>query len=153
MELDQKAFRRLVQLYLGVELVGFGVIGVELFTPKLWAFSDDFDRLVQEYFGATNDAAMFTALAFGVVSLTTGIASTVGLLWFKRWARTGFWLSILIALPLLLVPGFWLTYSTVWSDVLGFIASALFGAILLLSYSSNHGQIWFNQATATEGNM
>jgi hypothetical protein len=144
-ELSRATFRRLVQLYLLSIALVFGAVIFEWLSPKWSAFDSEFVALSEKHFGTLNfGQGVLIALGVYVLALLAwGIASTVGLLWFKRWARFGFWASAAAFVPVIYVPGFYPYYSAPLSDLAGMIGSALFGAILILAYSRDYGASWF----------
>jgi len=151
-ELNQATFRRLVQLYLLSVAFTFVAFGYEWLSPKWSSFDSEFVALSERHFG-TLDGSEATLIALGVYViglLMWGVASTVGLLWFKRWARFGFWASAIAFLPLVYIPGFYPYYSAPLSDLSAMIGSVLFGAILLLAYSRDYGAIWFAKRAQTK---
>jgi len=151
-ELNQSTFRRLVQLYLLSVALTFVAFGYEWFSPKWSAFDSEFIALSEKHFGTLN-AEIGTLIAIGVYLIgliAWGIVSTVGLLWFKRWARFGFWASAIACLPVIYIPGFYPYYSAPLSDLGAMISSVLFGAILLLAYSRDYGADWFAGRSQTK---
>ena len=72
------------------------------------------------------------------------LSSIAGLLWFKRWARFGSWMSLLVAIPVLWwVEGYRPSYTSPLTDWLSFVDAGLFGAVLLLAYARDYGATWF----------
>jgi hypothetical protein len=153
MELNQTNFRRLVQLYLLTMVATLMVSIYEAFSPPWGSFAGEFDALVERHFGDPLEQWLLPAAALCLASLIWGLASTIGLIGFKQWARFGFWASFLLSVPILFMSGAYPSYSTPRMDLLVFFDGALFGAILLLAYSREHGGMWFNQPAkaATEG--
>ena len=153
MELNRTTFRRLVQTYLLLMVLTLATAVYEAFRPAWESFSADFDDLVERHFGVPQEHWFAAAGVACSISLLWGLASAVGLLSFRRWARFGFWASFLLFSPVLMVPGFYPYYMTPWGDLLAISASAAFGAILLLAYSREHGEMWFNNSAEarTEG--
>ncbi len=145
-DLNRTAFRRMVQLHLAVLALVLGSTVLNATVPSLVAFGDGFDALVGEHFGSAfpPDHIMWPAAITFIVALIWSIVSTIGLLWFKRWARFGNWASIgLMYAVSILAFGSRPVYSTMLENVLFFISNALFGAIILLSYASGLGAQWF----------
>lgn len=140
-ELNKLTFRRLVQIYLVLFLVSIPLTVWQVLSPTYEAFDLEFQALVARYYGHTgySDGEMVAA---GVL-LLIHLASVVGMLWFKPWARLLFWSSIMFLLAFDVIVGTpveWLDRWGSWGQVLG---SALFGAIILLAYSRGHGEVWF----------
>jgi hypothetical protein len=118
-----------------------------------FGFSEAFDQLVVAHFGPSVFTGVpDTILAVGLCAvLGWMLASTVGLFWFKRWARLGFWLAPLLATVLLMVlEGSRPDFSTPLADVLLTVHSATFGMIILLSYAKDYGADWFRPDAAVE---
>lgn len=144
-ELNRATFRRLVQLY-AVSLVLLCVtVAAELFVSEWLAFSDEFDAIVARRFGASGfDTAPYWAFGSIGAVLIWMIASIVGLLSFKRWARFGNWASVLVGfVPMLVFDGYTPSYTSPAVDLVSEINCGLFGAIVLLSYAKGLGADWF----------
>ena len=145
-ELNRATFRRLVQLYIVTLLLSSVPAIWQLFDPFWKSFDERFEQLVLSQFGqqAHPDWLMWTAGISFVLVGTWSVASMVGLLWFKRWARLGFWASAIPLLALASVTlGFRPYFATMLDDIFGIVGEALFGAIVLLSYAEGLGAEWF----------
>ena len=143
-ELDRRTFERLVKLYLLTMPAAIALIVFELLSPHWTAFSDEYDLLVESHFSLPAEPWQSAGLAIGVAAGVWHVASAFGLLWYKRWARSGFWASLLAGiLASFLLLGLAPAYRGVWSDLLIFVGSMLMGSILLLAYSRTHGGDWF----------
>lgn len=144
-ELSRTTFRRLVQLHIAMAVLSL-VSYARLYLMPSWIdFSADFEGLIAEHF-ARQEPPEWQAVVAGVVFLVVGIwsiASLVGLLWFKRWARLGSWLSLIIFFVLGMLLGGKPSFSTLADDALLIFSSGLFGAIVLLSYAKGLGSEWF----------
>ncbi len=151
-ELNKNMFRRLVKLIFVVLAACLAAVAYELSSPKWTTFSDDFDALATKHFGTATDAVLIVAGGVGLVSVVWSIASLIGLLSFRRWARWGSWASLLLFVPLTFIPGFYPYYTTPLYDFLAILSSALFGAVMLLAYSRDHGAIWFERQISEDGN-
>jgi hypothetical protein len=133
LKLDKPAYRRLVQLYLVSFLLLIGAAVYSVVDPVLSSFDADFQELVGKHF--RHAAASDVMAAVGGMFLVTHLGATIGLLWFKAWARLLFWSSFLITYAITVIFEPPVYYSTSW----------LFGAIIILSYSKDHGVIWFSK--------
>ena len=143
-ELNRPLFRRLVQLYFLGFAFAVPVLVFEVLDPRWSFFTDEFDALVTERFGKPDPVLEEATFWVGVASLAWHLVSAVGLFWYKRWARLGFWMSILPFWAIMLLPGYSTpTYSSPWLDTLTAALESVFGAIFLLSYSRDHGGAWF----------
>ena len=143
-ELDQQMFKRLVQLYLLTFLASIGTVVYEVLDPTWSAFHDGFDILVDAHFGPAPEPLQTASLVLALAALVWHMGSAIGLLWFKRWARLGYWASLLPILALEILPLVSRpTVASPWSGWMGEFGAALFGAIVLLAYSSSHGRLWF----------
>jgi len=147
-ELNRTTFKRLVQLY----LLGLAVAVVaSTYETVAWSgFGDAFDELVRQHFGETADWEMYLALVIGLLSLAAHIGAAIGLMGFRRWARPTFWGSMLLLFCMMLIPGLGPSWSGFWSMITETATSALFGAILLLSYARDYGAEWFHIPTLEE---
>ena len=138
--LDQAFFRRLVGFYMLSIPLAVGATVYETLGPGWKEFSNEFDCLAERHFGAPND----TALVLVGPLILWHFASLIGLMRFKPWARWGFWVPIALAAPASLVPGF---ASPSFTGSIGSyaaeIGAGLFGAIILVAYSTDHGGMWF----------
>ena len=144
LELDRPTFKRLVQFYLLTFAAVVGALAWEAFSPGLRTFAEAYDRLVDAHFGTPAPEWDIAAGVLGMIALLWHLASAFGLLWYKRWARFGFWASLVLILlveffPLVSRPGF----QTFWTGWFTTVNASLFGAILLIAYSSDHGRLWF----------
>ena len=147
-KLNRATFKRLVQFYLVAVVAS---VGVGIFELLVWYdFSNEFDQLTARHFGEPTDRDW---IVFGVLALPAFIAHVVAvanLLKFRRWARMLTWVSLIIMMAPAAIPAlsfYWGSIGTLWLDV---IAGGLFGMILLLAYSSDHGAIWFAQRELKE---
>ncbi len=147
-ELNQKAFRRLVHLYLLsfvasiVALVSEAIIWID--------FTEAFDRLTTEHFGEPSELQLYTLGGLLSIGAIAHIAAAIGLLKFKRWSRSLIWMSLLLMVPIAFAPGFSFSWSGPWSIWIESIGSALLGAIILFAYSGDHGAIWFGDPQISE---
>ena len=145
-ELDRAMFKRLVWLNI-VASISVVVAIVPQYLVGRWAdFNLAFDALVEERFGPLPLAGTveIVALLLMAAAVTWSLASTIGLLWFKRWARVGFWLSPIICVVLLAIyDGFRPTFRSSLDDGLAAAANAVFGAVVFLSYAKGLGAEWF----------
>ena len=145
-ELNRATFRRLVQLYLVTLPIFIAAAVVEAFGDGWREFGDEFDSLSSERFGPTGFDTLPVWLVTGslVLLLTWMIASNVGLLWFKRWARFGTWASVIVMYAVLLaIDGYRPSYTSPVYDWAMLVDGGLLGAILLLAYARNYGATWF----------
>ena len=147
-DLNKAAFRRLVQLYLLLLLLSVPLVILQVLSPTYETFDIEFQELVARHYGYAgySEPLLVVMGAF----LLAHFASAVSLLWFKRWGRLLFWFSIIVMLTLdsiLGAPAEWYTRWTAWSEVVG---SALFGVIVLLSYATGLGTVWFQPSAANE---
>lgn len=155
-ELNRSTFRRLVQFKIATAIATVIVAGCEAFSPRWISFSTEFDSLVLRYFGNADELTAPTLwLLMGIYGglVLWLVASMVGLLLFERWARFGFWASTVCMYAIAFIsPGLIAVYSSALSNVVTFADCALSGAILLLAYGRDHGQIWFedNPPAASE---
>ena len=142
-ELNQATFRRLVQLYLLSIVASVVAFGIEY---VVWTdFIDAFDKLLIERFGEPSDLQLFFVLGFMAVAVIVHIVAIFQLSKFRPWSRSFVWISLLVMLPVSFVPGFefaWTGPLSTWAEWIGM---ALFGAILLLAYSQEHGEVWFRK--------
>jgi hypothetical protein len=148
-ELNRTTFVRLVQLYVLTLALEVGAAIYESFGPNWSAFSSDFDALAEQHFSAPSEPILISLAVFYAFPLLWGLASIVGLLWFKKWARFGFWASVVLFMPTMFIAGMYPYFVSPWTDLARILSGALFGAILLLAYSRDHGAIWFNSSHAS----
>ena len=80
MELDRRAFRQLVELYLCSAALSWAGMAYETLDPTWASFSTSFDELAMKHFGAMSDEWLIVAGVLCAVSLAWGLASTLGLL-------------------------------------------------------------------------
>lgn len=155
-ELNRSTFRRLVQFNIATGIATVIVALYEAFSPRWISFSTDFDSLVLRYFGDVDSLSETSRwLLMGVYCglILWLVASLIGLFWFKRWARFSFLASTVCMYAIaFLSPGLVANYGTALSDAVAFAECASSGAILLLAYGRDHGQIWFedNSPAASE---
>ena len=142
-ELNQATFRRLVQLYLLSILASVVAFGIEY---VVWTdFIDAFDELLIEHFGEPSDPQLFFVLGFMALAGIVHIVAAFQLSKFRPWSRSFVWISLLVMLPVSFVAGFefaWMGPISMWAEWIGL---AVLGAILLLAYSQDHGEIWFRK--------
>lgn len=141
---DRALFRRLVRLYLLLSAVAIAATVYEAAAPGWREFSDEFDLLVQRRFGSVSDVLVIGSGAAMLLCLVFHVVAAIGLLKFRRWARLGFWASIIVTLPVLWVPGLGVPFysgAVTWTAQAA--GSMLFGAILVLAYAEGLGAIWF----------
>ena len=144
LNLDQPTFKRLVQLYLATVMVAYGLQVWDAFDPTQQAFSEAFERLVETRFGQSGQDWQARAYYYGLLGMVWHLASAIGLFWYKRWARFGFWASLLLVLLLESIAfSFRPIFQMGWAGLFTSAITALFGAIVLIAYSSDHGHIWF----------
>ncbi len=139
-ELNRTTFKRLVWFYLF--LLGAGVVAlvIELFVwSEFSKFNDAFDKLAIDHFGQQSEFQ----LGAGAVLAFAHIVALIGLLRFKRWARSLFWISLLLMIVPSVVPGFLIYWAGPLTSWIGFFDTAALGAILLLAYAREYGAIWF----------
>jgi hypothetical protein len=152
-ELNRALFRRLVWLYLA-SVVAFALSVVFMaFDSKFSVLEREVDGLIARSYGAIDDLSMPVLIAMGVglvLILIYWLASTIGLLFFKRWARFGFWASLLPTAPMFLVVNVYPALTTGAHELTLFISSGLFGAILLMAYASGAGDDWFGHSERQE---
>jgi hypothetical protein len=140
-EFDQATFRRLVKLYLWMLPLLIVVVGIDLYYITGWEFSDAFDALVAQHFSPLIDEDVF--LGIGVIVLLVHLAATFALLKFQSWARPLFvWPPFaLIALDVATLG--YPVFTSALMTLLTTVSSALYGAIALLCYGKNQGNVWF----------
>ena len=146
LELNRATFRRLVQFYLLLLPIGVAAFVIELITGPWLAFSNAFDALAAQHFGpdAFVEDAPSWPLALLLSLFAWMVASTIGLLWFRRWARFGAWASVLgIVAGMMMIDGYRPSYTSPVLDVFTIINGTLGGAILLLAYGKGYGADWF----------
>lgn len=152
-ELNRSTFRRLVQFNMATGIATVIVALYEAFSPKWIAFSTEFDDLVLRYFGdadSVSETGRWLLMGVYCGLLFWLVASLIGLLLFKRWGRFGFLASTICMCAIaFLSPGLVANYSSALSDVVAFAEGASGGAILLLAYGRDHGQIWFEHHSPT----
>jgi len=149
-ELSKATFRRCVQLYLAACVLAMALCLWQVLDARLTAFDFEFRELLGRYYGWSDYSNL--ELGTGAAILLAHIAATVGLLWFKRWARTLFWSSVLASVALVMAFGPPVEWYEPWTMALEVVFGGLFGAIVLLSYASGLGENWFSRsAEAREG--
>ena len=149
-ELSQASFRRCVQLYLAGSLLAMALCVWQVLDPRLTAFDFEFRELLRRHFGWSDysNQALAAAGIFCVAHLT----ATIGLLWFRRWARLLFWSSVLLSIALVTALGPPVEWYDRWTMALEVVFCGLFGIIVFSSYASGFGEDWFNRgAAAREG--
>jgi hypothetical protein len=145
-ELSRATFIRLVQLYIATGILSAGAAVYFIFSSSWQPFNNEFDLLVERHFVEPDAPDWLLWVVAGLLAtiLVWMIASMFGLLWFKRWARTGVWASLLALLGLAAVTfGTSPSATTLMDDALAIVDSALLGAILLLAYADGLGADWF----------
>ncbi|HEX8364542.1 MAG TPA: hypothetical protein VF603_04570 [Allosphingosinicella sp.] len=149
-ELSKATFRRCVQLYLAACVLATALCLWQVLDARLTAFDFEFRELLRRYYGWSDYSDL--ALGAGAAILLAHLAAMIGLLWFKRWARTLFWSSVLVAVALGTAFGAPVEWYQGWTMALEVVLGGLFGAIVLLSYASGLGENWFNRsAEARQG--
>ena len=140
---DQRAFRRLLIIYLLLLPLTLVLLGIELMSPPWMEFSEEFDELVAAYF--TQGVRDEVWLALGVIALIANVVGAVALWRLRKWGRPVFFWSALAYTPLDFLYGL-PTYTSPVSSLLLFASGLLIGAILLISYSKEHGARWLGAA-------
>lgn len=149
-ELSEASFRRCVQLYLAGSLLTIALCFWQVLDPRLTAFDFEFRELLRRYFGWSEYSNQ--ALGAGLIFTAAHLAATIGLLWFKRWARVLFWSSVLLTVALVTALGPPVDWSDRWTMAFEVVFWGLFGIIVFSSYASGFGEDWFNRgAKAREG--
>ena len=142
--LDEALFRRLVGLYALSIALALAAVVYETLSPGWTAFSDGYDGLVEQHFGEVSDTALGVLGLTYLASLLWHCVALVGLTRFKRWARWSFWASMLVGIMVGFIPGLSMpSYLGMLGTLTTDIGTGLFGAILLLCYSRDHGGEWF----------
>jgi len=138
---SSNGFRLLVKIYLWL-IVPIAALSLLEFAFGPWLdFSDQFDALTDARFRPliSEDASILT----GLVAFVCHYAGGFGLLRLKRWSRPMFiWPILLFSVSEIVLYGV-PSYSSALMALAQFLDAALFGAIVLLSYSASHGAIWF----------
>lgn len=153
-ELDRRLFKRLVWLNIICAVLGISATVVEemIIFPD---FEAAFDELLATQFSERPDLPDFSWQDVVVALMACwALASSIGLLWFQRWARFGFWASSLAIYPAMfaLYP-YEPAYMMPSYEVTIFVSAALFGAIALLSYAKGCGSVWFAVQSDDGGTM
>ena len=152
-ELNQRLFRRLVQLELLVLALFVAILAFEMIIDPKWvAFDTEFHLLVDRHFGEVkqSDGWVIAQMVAMIMVVAWFFASTIGLFWFRRWARFGFWAAGVVAMMIIfLIDGYRPNYGSSLYDVFALLDGMLLGAILILAYSRDHGARWFNTAPLT----
>lgn len=152
-ELNRALFKRLVWLYLA-SIAAFALsVLFMIFDATFAALELEVGALIARSYGSLDDLStpVLVTIAVGLgVLLLWSLASTIGLLFFKRWARLGFWASLLPAVPLFLLVGVYPALTSGAHELTLIISSGLFGAILLISYASGLGDVWFGRSESQE---
>ena len=144
LHLDQARFKRLVQLYLLAILAVYGVQVLDAFDPGQQAFHEAFERLVERRFAQIGQDWRARAYYYGLAGMVWHLTSAIGLLWYKRWARVGFWVSmVLVVLLESMATSLRPAFQMGWAGLLASAMMALFGAIVAIAYLSDYGHIWF----------
>ena len=142
--LDRESFNRLVGLYLISVVLELVAATYEAIGPGWDVFSSEFDSLVEKHFGVMDDITLIIFGAVLLMCLLWHFISLIGLKKFKPWARWGFWVSMALATLVASIPGLAMpSFVGPLGSLTGFIAIGLFGAIVLLAYSRDHGGMWF----------
>ena len=140
-EWNRASYIRLLQLYVLSLVLTVLSAAYELFA---WSdFSTEFDKLTDTYFGEPSDAQWIAVSIITVPAMVAHICSIVGLFSYRSWARLLFWVSLIALLLPSATPGLSVTYSGFAIMILETIGSALFGVIVMISYSKDHGGVWF----------
>lgn len=148
--LDRDLFRYLVGVYALVLILDGTCIAYEMFAPGWREFSSASDLLIDEHFGTPDDTQLIVGFCFFVVALAWHLAALVGLRKFNRWARLGFWASVVAATVAVYGAGGFVPYfAGPLSSTVTEIGTGLFAVILLLSYSREHGAVWFRKPLET----
>lgn len=150
-ELSQATFKHLVQLYAVSGLAGIVAIAPQYMMGRWAEFGDAFDTLVVARFGSY-DPPLPVLVGLIVIALTVfvwHIVSIVGLLRFRRWARSGLWQSLICLFVLYVgTTGFRPVFSSPFDDMFATVDSAILGSIVLLAYGKGLGSQWFVTRTA-----
>lgn len=141
--LNRTTFRRLVQLYLLSIVIAVAAYALEY---VIWQrFADAADRLTTEHFGEASDIQLFSLGGLMFAAFVAHVVAIFGLFAFKRWSRGLSWLSLVVMLPGGFLPFLTISWTGFWTAWIEMIGAALFGAILTLAYSRDHGAIWFGE--------
>jgi hypothetical protein len=134
-------FRYLAIAYLVTFLLIVPIMIHQVTDPNWVAFDAGFNRLLKQHFSWREPQDNFWILV-GLI-LTTHIMATIGLLWFRRWAKwlfAGTTVVLILASPFAGGP---VTYFDSVSMVIQSLVGSLAGAILLLSFARGFGNDWF----------
>jgi hypothetical protein len=148
-DLNRGTFRRLVQLYLLSLVLTVLAAIYEAFHPAYAAFSAEFDSLAVKHFGELTDTQLYILAIPVVGGFIAHLTASFALLRFKRWARWLFWLPLLVGIGFALIPSLAVYWTGFWTGWMTFVGSAIFGMILLLAYSRDHGAIWFSESACS----
>ncbi len=140
LKLDWTTFRRHVQLELFMLLAAVCAVIGEFFAFA--GFDESFEMIAAEH--GYRDSADAVVLAVMLILVASYLVALFGMLRRKKLARELYLWSLLAGIPLS-----WIAFKPVsWSgpaaDLVVGLTAAISGAILLLAYSRDHGQIWFN---------
>jgi len=122
-------FRYLVLLSIALYAVWFII---PYFSAQLYS-SDTYDALSWAGFGATFSFEILTVISYGFLAMF-GVVS-LGLIYFKNWARLGF--SVLIAFSVLAPIIYGISVETEVESFLGQVITLVDGVLLALMYFSS----------------
>ena len=149
-EWNRTSYSKLLQLYVLTFILSVLACAYEVVA---WSdFATEFDKLTITYFGEPTDAEWVVAGTIALPALVAHMCSIVGLFRYRSWARILFWISLIVLLLPAALPGLSVSYTGFATMILEAIGSALFGMIVMISYSKDHGGVWFaNGRNSAEG--
>ena len=143
LELSQTTFKRLVWLQIICLVALFPVAAFEVLDPRYSNFETLFLNAVDQAFGVTPSLPDAAWIGAGLVILWFAV-SLVALLWFKRWARSGYLITLAGLTVFAMFEGYPVAYSGWMLIVLELVSGLAAGATLLLAYGKGAGDDWFS---------
>jgi|GEM_PF-5949558 len=145
-ELNWSTFRRLVQLELLLLIALILAVAIEVLIPGYAAFDVAFDELAAEH--GFDDAPDILIVPISGLLITAYVGSLVGMLRGSRAARNIYFATFVLGWPCAWLLSRPVTWSANVTDFVLTLGAMVSGALLLLAYSRDHGQIWFNQTAS-----
>ena len=142
LEPSRATFKRLVWLQIISLLAIFPIAAVELVDSRYVRFESLFIDAVDQAFGATLRLPDVAWIGGGLFILLFAV-SLVALLWFKRWARSGYLIALAALTAFAMFESYPVAYSSWMVTVLELVSGLAGGATLLLAYGKGAGADWF----------
>ena len=94
-----------------------------------------YDMHADEHFGSMNTAFLLAGFAYICIVFLVAIAATIGLYFFKAWARTASLWTTIIAAPMFPLVG--VLVESGWAAMFTYASTIAWGAVLAVAYFSD----------------